>query len=146
MCYKLLLILLFKHVGCTVSSTMMDWRHRVTFARLFYVSFSFAKDFTCFTEKFPFLSFMTHFSMKYECRFCLNAKFQLSVLLARAFNIYPLSFLLNLGRSRKIGFNFQHMMMFSGENRFLVTFVRSSQCRRFFRMHLYTFSFSFNEL
>ena len=54
--------------------------------------------------------------MKYEyCCYCLNARCQLSVLLARAFNIYPLSFLLNLGRSRKIGYNFQHMMMFAGE-------------------------------
>ncbi|KAM7388649.1 hypothetical protein PAMP_024810 [Pampus punctatissimus] len=32
----------------------------------------------------------------------------------RAFNIYPLSFLLNLGRRHKIKGNFQHMMMFAG--------------------------------
>ncbi|XP_064638115.1 sodium/hydrogen exchanger 9-like isoform X4 [Lineus longissimus] len=38
----------------------------------------------------------------------------LAVLIARACNIYPLSFLLNLGRSNKIKINFQHMMMFSG--------------------------------
>ncbi|NWW30422.1 SL9A9 protein, partial [Panurus biarmicus] len=37
-----------------------------------------------------------------------------AVFLARASNIYPLSFLLNLGRKQKIPGNFQHMMMFSG--------------------------------
>lgn len=34
--------------------------------------------------------------------------------LGRAANIYPLSFLLNLGRRHKITSNFQHMMMFAG--------------------------------
>nr|XP_010950529.1 sodium/hydrogen exchanger 9 isoform X2 [Camelus bactrianus] len=38
----------------------------------------------------------------------------LAIFVARACNIYPLSFLLNLGRKRKIPWNFQHMMMFSG--------------------------------
>ncbi|NWS82890.1 SL9A9 protein, partial [Toxostoma redivivum] len=37
-----------------------------------------------------------------------------AVFVARASNIYPLSFLLNLGRKQKIPRNFQHMMMFSG--------------------------------
>ncbi|XP_009687272.2 sodium/hydrogen exchanger 9 isoform X1 [Struthio camelus] len=37
-----------------------------------------------------------------------------AVFIARACNIYPLSFLLNLGRRQKIPRNFQHMMMFSG--------------------------------
>ncbi len=39
---------------------------------------------------------------------------QLAVFLGRAANIYPLSFLLNLGRRNKISPNFQHMMMFAG--------------------------------
>ncbi|XP_058700313.1 sodium/hydrogen exchanger 9 isoform X2 [Poecile atricapillus] len=39
---------------------------------------------------------------------------QVAVFVARASNIYPLSFLLNLGRKQKIPRNFQHMMMFSG--------------------------------
>ncbi|XP_068880710.1 sodium/hydrogen exchanger 9 isoform X2 [Aphelocoma coerulescens] len=39
---------------------------------------------------------------------------QVAVFIARASNIYPLSFLLNLGRKQKIPRNFQHMMMFSG--------------------------------
>ncbi|XP_017263963.1 sodium/hydrogen exchanger 6a [Kryptolebias marmoratus] len=38
----------------------------------------------------------------------------LAVFLGRAANIYPLSFLLNLGRRYKIRSNFQHMMMFAG--------------------------------
>ncbi|XP_077402400.1 sodium/hydrogen exchanger 6-like isoform X2 [Vanacampus margaritifer] len=37
-----------------------------------------------------------------------------SVFLGRAANIYPLSFLLNLGRKNKIRSNFQHVMMFAG--------------------------------
>uniref|UniRef100_A0AAQ4RE78 Cation/H+ exchanger transmembrane domain-containing protein n=1 Tax=Gasterosteus aculeatus aculeatus TaxID=481459 RepID=A0AAQ4RE78_GASAC len=38
----------------------------------------------------------------------------LAVFLGRAANIYPLSFLLNLGRKNKIGSKFQHVMMFAG--------------------------------
>ncbi|XP_069799247.1 sodium/hydrogen exchanger 6 [Dendropsophus ebraccatus] len=38
----------------------------------------------------------------------------IAVFLGRAANIYPLSFLLNLGRRNKISPNFQHMMMFAG--------------------------------
>ncbi|OBS71804.1 hypothetical protein A6R68_13619, partial [Neotoma lepida] len=44
----------------------------------------------------------------------LNVSQQLAIFVARACNIYPLSFLLNLGRKQKIAWNFQHMMMFSG--------------------------------
>ncbi|KAK2160311.1 hypothetical protein LSH36_136g04037 [Paralvinella palmiformis] len=39
---------------------------------------------------------------------------ELGIIIGRALNVYPLSFLLNLGRSNKIHYNFQHMMMFSG--------------------------------
>ncbi|KAK2153060.1 hypothetical protein LSH36_309g02023 [Paralvinella palmiformis] len=38
----------------------------------------------------------------------------LGVIVGRLLNVYPLSFLLNLGRKKKIHFNFQHMLMFSG--------------------------------
>ncbi|CAH2223403.1 sodium hydrogen exchanger 7 isoform X1 [Pelobates cultripes] len=37
-----------------------------------------------------------------------------SVFVGRAAHIYPLSFFLNLGRRHKIGWNIQHMLMFSG--------------------------------
>ncbi|XP_078420352.1 sodium/hydrogen exchanger 9-like [Cetorhinus maximus] len=38
----------------------------------------------------------------------------IAIFVARACNIYPLTFLLNLRRKRKIPWNFQHMMMFAG--------------------------------
>ncbi|XP_063809137.1 sodium/hydrogen exchanger 7 isoform X2 [Pseudophryne corroboree] len=38
----------------------------------------------------------------------------IAVFVGRAAHVYPLSFFLNLGRRHKIGWNFQHMMMFSG--------------------------------
>ncbi|KAM4662550.1 sodium/hydrogen exchanger 6 [Discoglossus pictus] len=38
----------------------------------------------------------------------------IAVFIGRAANIYPLSFLLNLGRRNKIRSNYQHMMMFAG--------------------------------
>ncbi|XP_053311167.1 sodium/hydrogen exchanger 7 isoform X2 [Spea bombifrons] len=37
-----------------------------------------------------------------------------AVFVGRAAHIYPLTFLLNLGRRHKIGWNLQHMLMFSG--------------------------------
>lgn len=47
--------------------------------------------------------------VKTPWRFC-----QVAIFIGRALNIYPLSFLLNLGRRHKIKGNFQHMMMFAG--------------------------------
>ncbi|XP_041949509.1 sodium/hydrogen exchanger 6b [Alosa sapidissima] len=58
---------------------------------------------------------LTLFSFQYHVfnpLFILGAF--LAVFLGRAANIYPLSFLLNLGRKNKISSNFQHVMMFSG--------------------------------
>ncbi|KAJ8787184.1 hypothetical protein J1605_023107 [Eschrichtius robustus] len=52
------------------------------------------------------------------CGSCNNNNFwfggEVAIFLGRAAHIYPLSFFLNLGRRHKIGWNFQHMMMFSG--------------------------------
>uniref|UniRef100_A0AAX7SKJ9 Cation/H+ exchanger transmembrane domain-containing protein n=1 Tax=Astatotilapia calliptera TaxID=8154 RepID=A0AAX7SKJ9_ASTCA len=55
------------------------------------------------------LKFTCH---KFEPYFISGAL--LSVFISRAFNIYPLSFLLNLGRTNKIPCKFQHFMMFAG--------------------------------
>ncbi|XP_014661871.1 PREDICTED: sodium/hydrogen exchanger 9-like isoform X2 [Priapulus caudatus] len=37
-----------------------------------------------------------------------------AIVIGRAMNVYPLSFLLNLGRKQKITYAYQHMMMFAG--------------------------------
>ncbi len=39
---------------------------------------------------------------------------QVAIFAGRVVNIYILSFILNLGRSKKISFRFQHMLMFAG--------------------------------
>lgn len=39
---------------------------------------------------------------------------QICAMIGRAANIYPLSFLLNLGRKPKIPMHFQHMLFFAG--------------------------------
>uniref|UniRef100_A0A8C5BML2 Sodium/hydrogen exchanger n=1 Tax=Gadus morhua TaxID=8049 RepID=A0A8C5BML2_GADMO len=44
----------------------------------------------------------------------LHSAGQIAIFIGRACNIYPLTFMLNLGRRHKITGNFQHMMMFSG--------------------------------
>ncbi|XP_012942266.1 sodium/hydrogen exchanger 9 [Aplysia californica] len=68
------------------------------------------------SENFVFLyigvSIFTFERHKWHAGFIFSAF--LAIIVARFFNVYPLSFLLNLGRSNKIRPNFQHMMMFSG--------------------------------
>ncbi|XP_013067641.1 sodium/hydrogen exchanger 9-like isoform X8 [Biomphalaria glabrata] len=68
------------------------------------------------SENFVFLyigvSIFTFEPNKWHAGFIFATFF--AVIVARFLNIYPLSFLLNLGRSNKIRPNFQHMMMFSG--------------------------------
>uniref|UniRef100_A0A667WS55 Solute carrier family 9 member A6a n=1 Tax=Myripristis murdjan TaxID=586833 RepID=A0A667WS55_9TELE len=65
---------------------------------------------------FPFCLYMLHYLIFFfGWRPLLDhVPTQLAVFLGRAANIYPLSFLLNLGRRHKIRSNFQHMMMFAG--------------------------------
>lgn len=43
-------------------------------------------------------------------------KYKVAIIFARAINIYPLAFLINLSRSKKnkIELNMQHLMFFSG--------------------------------
>ncbi|XP_033637609.1 sodium/hydrogen exchanger 7-like [Asterias rubens] len=48
----------------------------------------------------------------WDAGFIFSAFF--AILVGRFLNIYPLSFLLNLGRKQKIPWNIQHMLMFSG--------------------------------
>ncbi|XP_041355222.1 sodium/hydrogen exchanger 9-like isoform X2 [Gigantopelta aegis] len=68
------------------------------------------------SENFVFLyigvSIFTFQYQKWHAGFIFSALF--ASVAARAFNVYPLSFLLNLGRTNKIRLKFQHMMMFSG--------------------------------
>ncbi|XP_050398402.1 sodium/hydrogen exchanger 7 isoform X4 [Patella vulgata] len=67
-------------------------------------------------ENFVFLyigvSVFTFEALKWHAGFIFTAI--LGIIVGRFLNVYPVSFLLNLGRSNKIKFNFQHMMMFSG--------------------------------
>uniref|UniRef100_A0A8C0ZMT5 Cation/H+ exchanger transmembrane domain-containing protein n=1 Tax=Castor canadensis TaxID=51338 RepID=A0A8C0ZMT5_CASCN len=58
------------------------------------------------------LALFTFQNHSFNALFILGAF--LGIFVARACNIYPLSFFLNLGRKQKIPWNFQHMMMFSG--------------------------------
>lgn len=44
----------------------------------------------------------------------LDRVFQVAIFAGRLVNIYVLSFVLNLVRSKKISFRFQHMLMFAG--------------------------------
>ena len=54
------------------------------------------------------------FVMSRQLHSLTKLSLQLAMTLGRLCNIYPLSFLLNLGRHRKISFKFQHMMVFAG--------------------------------
>ncbi|XP_025079099.1 sodium/hydrogen exchanger 9-like isoform X7 [Pomacea canaliculata] len=67
-------------------------------------------------ENFVFLyigvSVFTLQPLRWHAGFILSSF--LAVIIGRMMNVYPLTFLLNLGRSNKIRPNFQHMMMFAG--------------------------------
>lgn len=67
-------------------------------------------------ENFVFLyigvSIFTFQYQRWHAGFIFASVF--SIIVARFLNIYPLSFLLNIGRKTKIKSNFMHMMMFSG--------------------------------
>uniref|UniRef100_A0A0L8HKW3 Cation/H+ exchanger transmembrane domain-containing protein n=1 Tax=Octopus bimaculoides TaxID=37653 RepID=A0A0L8HKW3_OCTBM len=78
-------------------------------------------------ENFVFLyigvSVFTFQAMKWHAIFIFSAfvsffltdfLIHFAIIIARFSNVYPLSYLLNLGRKNKISFAFQHMMMFAG--------------------------------
>lgn len=44
----------------------------------------------------------------------LSSSIKVAIFAGRLINIYVLSFVLNLGRSKKISFRSQHMLMFAG--------------------------------
>ena len=58
------------------------------------------------------VSMFTFSKHKFDPAFIFGSLF--AIIVGRAVNIYPLSFLLNLGRKSKITWNLQHMMFLSG--------------------------------
>jgi hypothetical protein len=60
----------------------------------------------------------------WKCVGSLSPGGQVAIFLGRAAHIYPLSFFLNLGRRHKIGWNFQHMMMFSGKYIYIHVYIK----------------------
>ncbi|XP_076370262.1 sodium/hydrogen exchanger 6-like isoform X2 [Tachypleus tridentatus] len=58
------------------------------------------------------VSMFTYQKHRWDVGFILVSFF--AIIIGRAVNIYPLSFLLNLGRNNKIPCKFQHMLFFSG--------------------------------
>nr|XP_054771253.1 sodium/hydrogen exchanger 9-like isoform X1 [Lytechinus pictus] len=58
------------------------------------------------------LSVFNHSNKQFSVGFMGSAFF--GIIIGRLLNIYPLSFLLNLGRKEKIPWNVQHMLFFSG--------------------------------
>uniref|UniRef100_A0A3B4FDD2 Cation/H+ exchanger transmembrane domain-containing protein n=1 Tax=Pundamilia nyererei TaxID=303518 RepID=A0A3B4FDD2_9CICH len=68
-----------------------------------------------FLGEISIFGYMGYILLKFTChKFEPHFISGLSVFISRAFNIYPLSFLLNLGRTNKIPCKFQHFMMFAG--------------------------------
>lgn len=53
------------------------------------------------------------FASRFDAAFIFGSFF--AIIVGRALNIYPICFLLNLGRQTKISPNLQHMMFLSGE-------------------------------
>ncbi|NXX51070.1 SL9A7 protein, partial [Tricholaema leucomelas] len=80
-----------------------------TFYRLFEVLHFLAENFIFSYMGLALFTFQKHI---FSPVFIIGAF--IAIFLGRAAHIYPLSFLLNLGRRHKISWNFQHMMMFSG--------------------------------
>ncbi|KAK1796664.1 hypothetical protein P4O66_009681 [Electrophorus voltai] len=85
---------------------LVKWQ---TFSMLFEVLHFLAENFIFSYMGLALFTFQNHVF----CPIFIIGAF-IAIFIGRASNIYPLSFLLNLGRRHKIGRNFQHMMMFAG--------------------------------
>ncbi|NXM02770.1 SL9A7 protein, partial [Tyrannus savana] len=84
-------------------------RMSFTFCTLFEVLHFLAENFIFSYMGLALFTFQKHI---FSPVFIIGAF--IAIFLGRAAHIYPLSFLLNLGRRHKINWSFQHMMMFSG--------------------------------
>ncbi|KAF2986435.1 hypothetical protein EK904_003699 [Melospiza melodia maxima] len=84
-------------------------RMSFTFLTLFEVLHFLAENFIFSYMGLALFTFQKHI---FSPVFIIGAF--VAIFLGRAAHIYPLSFLLNLGRRHKISWSFQHMMMFSG--------------------------------
>ncbi|KFV68940.1 Sodium/hydrogen exchanger 7, partial [Dryobates pubescens] len=93
----------------TYNNLSVESRSRTKQARLFEVLHFLAENFIFSYMGLALFTFQKHI---FSPVFIIGAF--IAIFLGRAAHIYPLSFLLNLGRRHKISWNFQHMMMFSG--------------------------------
>ncbi|KAF1479751.1 Sodium/hydrogen exchanger 7, partial [Eudyptula minor novaehollandiae] len=109
----------------TFSSTRLDATFRLGAGRLFrrlplwVVCFlkenkKTNKKILKFLLSYPILTYFLFEKYLMSCNTVEANCIFVAIFLGRAAHIYPLSFLLNLGRRHKISWNFQHMMMFSG--------------------------------
>ncbi|NWW89814.1 SL9A7 protein, partial [Rhynochetos jubatus] len=100
----------------TYNNLSVESRSRTKQARLFHLFYTLFEVLHFLAENFIFsymgLALFTFQKHIFSPIFIIGAF--IAIFLGRAAHIYPLSFLLNLGRRHKISWNFQHMMMFSG--------------------------------
>ncbi|NWS56084.1 SL9A7 protein, partial [Chunga burmeisteri] len=100
----------------TYNNLSVESRSRTKQARLSFTFYTLFEVLHFLAENFIFsymgLALFTFQKHIFSPVFIIGAF--IAIFLGRAAHIYPLSFLLNLGRRHKISWNFQHMMMFSG--------------------------------
>ncbi|KFQ79870.1 Sodium/hydrogen exchanger 7, partial [Phoenicopterus ruber ruber] len=100
----------------TYNNLSVESRSRTKQARLSFTFYTLFEVLHFLAENFIFsymgLALFTFQKHIFSPVFIIGAF--VAIFLGRAAHIYPLSFLLNLGRRHKISWNFQHMMMFSG--------------------------------
>ncbi|NWW41296.1 SL9A7 protein, partial [Panurus biarmicus] len=100
----------------TYNNLSVESRSRTKQARMSFTFFTLFEVLHFLAENFIFsymgLALFTFQKHIFSPVFIIGAF--VAIFLGRAAHIYPLSFLLNLGRRHKISWSFQHMMMFSG--------------------------------